>query len=396
LLLNGGGESQTTPAQLATIPLNLIQPHPKLAFRFAYDVASLAESIRSTADENTPNGQLNPGRVVLRPDGLGYYVYVGVRRYHALKLLYETTREERFGFYTAYIDTGMTELRMFVRAKRENDEEKGERQGLSVLEELFGITMIRDTINPEGLDRWLKRLVIIADKLDERRFRKLYEIEVASRSKFRLPHLEHLCKIENEEEFFLTAATSAAFGYRGDEIERAWEDREAAYSLDWFRGIFPGLAFRQAQDIPSRGDLETIGNGASLGTPVEGPTKEAKHDGEVKGLEIHEKDVIMAPCPRCEVAYKVRTKGAIEATHIPPDPEGEWRDEALLSVSRLECTCAACNCGFFMFVERLGDRVYAVEPSRSMKFREPHRRVEAVDLRFDYVKNVWQTIEGGG
>jgi hypothetical protein len=391
LLPNGRGESSTTPAQLATIPLNLIQPHPKLAFRFAYDVASLAESLSSTADENTPNGQLNPGRVVLRPDGQGYYVYIGVRRYHALKQLYETTKKEKFGFYTAYIDTGMTELQMFVRAKKENDEEKGERQGLSVLEELFGITMIRGTINPEGLDKWLRRLVDVADKLDERRFRKLYEIEVACRFKFRLPHLEYLCGIESEEDFFLTAATAAGFGYTGDEMRIAWEDRKAAYHLDWFSGILPGLAFGQAEDISSRGDLQAEGNVVSLGTPVEGPTPEAKHEG----LEIHEKNVIVVPCPRCGMVYKVGTKGAIEATHIPPDPEKEWRTEVAVSVSRLQCTCAGCNRKCFMFVKQVGEGVYAVELSRSMKFREPHKKVEAVELRFDYVENVWQTIGEG-
>jgi hypothetical protein len=227
------------PAQLTTIPLNLVEPHPKLAFRFTYDVTGLADSIKSTADENTPNGQLNPGRVVLKPGGEGYYVYIGVRRYRALKHLYDTTKDDKFGSYTAYIDTGMTELEMFVKAKRENDEEKGERQGLSVLEELFGITKIRDAINPEGLDAWLKRLVEVADKLTEERFRKLYEIEAATGFKFRLAHLEHLCGIGNEQDLFLTASTAAGFGYKGKDMDRAWEDRNSAYSLEWFRQVFP-------------------------------------------------------------------------------------------------------------------------------------------------------------
>jgi hypothetical protein len=320
---------------------------------------------------------------------------MGVRRYHALKLLYETTKKERFGSYTAYIDTGMTELQMFIRAKKENDEEKGERQGLSVLEELFGISMIRDAINPEGLDKWLKRLVEVADKLDERRFRKLYEVEVASRFKFRLPHLEYLCTIESEEDFFLTAGTAAGFGYNGDEMERAWEDRKAAYHLDWFKGIFPALAFGQAPDILSPGSLQAEGNVAPMGPLVEGPAPEAEHNRAVKGLEVHEENVIISPCPRCRMVYKFRIEGEINATHIPPDPEGERRTEDAVSVSRLQCTCAGCNCRFFMFVEHLGKKVYAVEPSRSMKFREPRKKVEAVDLRFDYVQNVWQKIAEG-
>jgi hypothetical protein len=371
------------PAQLTTIPLNLVRPHPKLAFRFAYNVAGLADSIRSAADDNTPNGQLNPGRVVLRPDGEGYYVYVGVRRYYALKLLYETTKDERFGSYTAYIDVGMTELQMFIKAKRENDEERGERQGLSVLEELFGITKIRDAIAPEGLDRWLQRLVDVADKLTEQRFRKLFEIEVASSFRFRLSHLEHLCEIGSEEDFFLTAATAAGFGYRGDEMGRAWEDRKAAYALDWFRRIFPNYAPGEVHISVSR-------------DPGKSSAKEDKPEAKkaATGLEVHEKGVIITPCPRCGNVHMVEMQGKIEATHVPPDPGGESRTEVTESVSRVDCTCSGCRGQFFLFVKHVGGGTYAAEPSASKKFREPRETVEAVDLRFDSEKNVWQKILG--
>ena len=371
------------PAQLTTIPLKLIQPHPKLAFRFSYDVAGLADSIRSAADENTPNGQLNPGRVVLRSDGEGYYVYVGVRRYYALKLLYETTKDERFGSYTDYIDTGMDELQMFVKAKRENDEEKGERQGLSVLEELFGITKIRDAISLEGLDKWLKRLVDVADKLTKQKFLKLYEIEVASRFKFRLPHLEFLCGLGGEEDFFLTASTAAGFGYKGDDMDRAWEDRKSAYALEWFKRVFPDYKPTDPQ-------------AGQTGNPPEVPGKRTKPKAkkDIKRLEVHEKAVITSPCPRCGILHLAQIQGKIEATHVPPDPEGESRTEVTESVSRLDCICSGCKGRFFLFVKHLEGRAYAVEPSVSMKFREPRDTVEAVDLRFDHEKKAWQKIVG--
>jgi hypothetical protein len=379
------------PAQLATIPLNLIQPHPKLAFRFNYDVEGLAESISSAADGNTPNGQLNPGRVVLRPDGVGYYVYIGVRRYHALKLLYETTKDDRFGSYTAYVDTGMTELQMFVKAKRENDEEKGERQGLSVLEELFGITRIRETINPDGLDKWLKRLVDMADRLSEQRFRNLYEIEVATRFKFRLPHLEWLCGIGDEEDFYLTAATAAAFSYRGDEMNVAWEDRESAYALDWFKRLFPQCNKSVELPSPVSGSQEDYSGGLGPSSP---PEAEHESEGGVGGFEIHEENVITVPCPRCERVQLLRTKGEIQATHIPPDPGGEWRTEVTESVSRVNCVCSGCGERFFLFLKRLSKDVYAIEPSASMKFKDPRERVETVNLRFDRERREWQKIVG--
>jgi len=373
------------PAQLTTIPLNLVEPHPKLAFRFAYDVRGLADSIRAAADENTPNGQLNPGRVVLKPDGKGYLVYVGVRRYKALKLLYDTTKDERFGSYTAYVDTGMSELQMFVKAKRENDEEQGERQGLSVLEELFGITLIREAISAEGIkDQWLKRLVDVAAKLDEKKLRRLYEIEAATHSKFRLPHLEFLCKIGSEDDLILTAATAAAFNYAGSDMERAWEDRSSVLSLDWFRRNFPEV--KQAEPGGS--------GGSSQKDSVKKKSKSKTKKNAVKGMEVHEEEVILVSCPRCGKLHMVETKGKIEATHVPEDPDGESRTEVAVSVSRMERACSKCGGRFFAFVEHLEGRKYAAEPSVSMKFKEPKKVVEAVDLRYDRKGDVWQIIAG--
>ena len=369
------------PAQLATIPLNLIEPHPKLAFRFDYDVEGLAESIKASADENTPNGQLNPGRVVLRADGEGYYVYVGVRRYYALKLLYQTTKDERFGFYTAYIDTGMTELQMFVRAKRENDEERGERKGLSVLEEIFGIIKIRKAIPPEGLDKWLRRLVDVADRLTEEKMRKLYEIEVATRFKFRLVHLEYLCGIPDEKEFFLTAATAANFSYTSDDMTKAHEDRDLAYLLRWFKSVFPGY----------EPDESAAHTGQKTRAGTKGRKKESKNGVR---LEAHEEEVIIARCPRCKGVHKVQMRGEITVTTLPPEPEAERTTVVAESVSRVDCSCSGCRGRFYLFVKRVSGKVYAVESSASKKFREPRETVEAVELRFDFDKREWQKIVG--
>lgn len=188
------------PAQVSSIPIGLVEPHPKLMLRFKYDVDSLADSIRSSVDENTPNGQLNPGRVVPKKDGKGYCVYIGVRRYFALRSLYEKTGDERFATYSAYIDTNVSEVQMFIRAKRENDEEKGERKGLSVLEEVLGLGRIRDSIsNPtKELGQSLARRLEIAGVISEERLRKLYEIEEATHSRFGVSQLEGLAKIADE------------------------------------------------------------------------------------------------------------------------------------------------------------------------------------------------------
>ena len=63
------------------------------------------------------------------------------------------------------MDTGLSELQMFVRAKMENEEERGERQGLSLLEQVFGLYKIRDSVSAEKLDGELKREFMVAEKL---------------------------------------------------------------------------------------------------------------------------------------------------------------------------------------------------------------------------------------
>ena len=364
------------PAQLVAIPLAQIRPHPKLAFRFSYDVASLADSIRSSADENAPNGQLNPGRVVRNPDGEGYYVYVGVRRFLALKLLHEKTRDERFGVYNAYVDEGLSDLQMFVRAQAENEEERGERQGLSVLEQASGLLKIRGSVNPEELEGSLKRLLSVADRLGEERLKKLYDVERASRTKFRLSQLESLCAVEGEKEFYTTAASTAAFSV--DDVELAEKSRDAAYHLEWFGKVFPDYRQEGSESAPKqeaggeRGDASTV-----------------------QRLEVHEKGVVVAACPRCGGGNMLRIEGEIDVTHLSQDPQGERNTKVADAILRIACPCSHCEREFYVFARHLEGKTYAISSAASEKFREPETRVDAADLRFDFERNAWQMIVDG-
>ena len=56
--------------------------------------------------------------------------------------------------------------------------------------------------------------------------------------------------------------------------------------------------------------------------------------------------------------------------------------------------CYGCSTEFRVFIKPLGGRRYAVEASLSPRFREPKEELEAVDLRFDLEKAVWQKLEG--
>lgn len=377
------------PAQVSSIPIGLVEPHPKLMLRFKYDVESLADSIRSSVDENTPNGQLNPGRVVPKKDGKGYLVYIGVRRYFALRSLYEKAGEERFATYSAYIDTNTSEVQMFIRAKRENDEEKGERKGLSVLEEVFGLGRIRDSIsNPaKELGQSLARRLEIAGVISEERLRKLYEIEEATHSRFGVSQLEGLAKIADEREFCLVASYVAESGIGAEKMDLAIKGQKAALAFQWFPTVFPDLMASGAGPASPEEPTDNAERTKDAG-------KGAAQNGSVPGLEIHERNVIVIICPECGCENIARVNGSVEVTQLPVEPGGEGYRTTPDTVSRFSCKCGACDVEFYVFVKHLGGNQYAVEALRAKTFREPRTVIQAVDLHFDQEGGVWQKVVG--
>ena len=192
---------------------------------------------------DVPNGQLEPGRVVPSDEGEGYYVYIGVRRFYALKSLYEETGDERFAVFNAYVDPARSLLDLFLRVRAENEQGKGERVGLSVLEKILGLYKIRGSIPPEKLDDELRRELAVAEKLDEKRIMKLFEVETAAHFGYRLEHLERLCQIADLEELYKSAACTAGYAIPPERMEKAVEGREdAVRTLKWFGRLFPDYA----------------------------------------------------------------------------------------------------------------------------------------------------------
>jgi hypothetical protein len=385
------------PGQISSIPIGLVEPHPKLMLRFSYEVDSLAESIRASVDENTPNGQLNPGRVVPKEDGKGYLVYMGVRRYFALKLLYEKTRDERFATYNAYIDTNMSELQMFIRAKRENDEEKGERRGLSLLEEVLGMNRIKESIsNPKELSPSLARRLEIAETTSEEKLRKLYDIEQATKFRFGVAHLQGLGRIADDQEFFLTAACVAEYRLEAGDIESAVRGRRSAYAFRWFEKMFPDYRPSQGNGV-SQSQAEPTSARTTQSEPSSTGDTDQESDQEPSSapvLEVHEKNVIVVACPECGCENLVRVRGTIEVTQLAIEPNGEGYRATPETVSRFSCKCNACDEEFYILLKHVGGREYAVESPAGRAFREPKTAIQAVDLRYDQKKGVWQKIVG--
>jgi hypothetical protein len=324
-----------------------------------------------------------------RKDGEeGYYVYIGMRRYRALKLLYKENRDQRFARFNAYVDTkDRSLLELFIRARKENEDAKGERQGLSVLEQVFGLHRIRESVSSEKLDGELKREFAVAEKLSEEKVRKLFQVETAARFRFRLAHLELLSAIEDEREFYLSAACAAGFNIGVERMETAVENRDAAHTLDWFARLFP--EFEEQEKAPaatqvssattSEGGEEGGGNTPSLQAP----------------LEVHEKDAIILSCPACGAENMILLRLRAEVTNLPGDPRGPRVTATPDAVIRHEYKCNFCPRQIYAFVEPIGGRSYAAEASLSSKFREPKEVVQAVDLRVDPKENAWQRIEDG-
>jgi len=384
----GGRTGREHGAQVLSLPLEQVEPYEGLMLRFRYEVGPLSDLILQSADANAPNGQLNPGRVVPRKDGKkGYLVYVGVRRYFALKLLHEKTGEERFATYNAYVDSGLSELQMFIRAKTENEDERGERKGLSVLEEVLGLSKIRDSItNPaKELGQPLARRLAIAEAVGEDRLKELYSIEEATSSKFSLSQLEALAKVSDKREFCLVGSCMAEMGVGVDEIDVAERGKEAALAFRWFPAIFPELAKSGKVPRPAQNTDETAGQTVASSS---GPTAAA-------ALEIHEREIIIIPCPFCSCRILVRMRGSIEVTQLAFEPSGEGYRAIADTVSNFACKCGGCDGEFYALVRHLGGNEYALETAKAKAFREPKTETRAVDLRFDQRKGVWQEIVNG-
>jgi len=378
-------------AEVKQIPLSLITPHPKLATRLKLDVGSLAALIKQSVGEDVSNGQLEPGRVVPREDGEGYYVYIGVRRFYALKSLYEETGEERFAIFNAYVDSESSLLDLFLRVRSENEEGKGERVGLSVLEKILGLYKIRGSIPPEKLDDELRRELAVAARLDENRIMKLFEVETAAHFGYRLEHLEKLCLVEDGEEFFETAACTAGFSIPPERVEKAVDGREAANTLKWFGRLFPEYV-KGRQERPSA-ELQTSTQ-QQLDAGEEDESEQVTSASAERSLEVHEKEVILIPCPACGIENMVQTRVEAEVTRLSGDPNGTSTTATPDAVVGCGIDCHRCAKDFHVFIKPLGGRRYAVEVSPSSRFREPKEVVEAVDLRFDFAKEAWQKLAG--
>ena len=151
---SAGGRGRRGVAEVKQIPLRLVSSASQARHQ-AEAGRALARGAHqgSLPSEDVPNGQLEPGRVVPRDDGEGLLRVHRGQAVLALKSLYEETGDERFAVFNAYVDSESSLLNLFLRVRSENEEGKGERVGLSVLEKILGLYKIRGSIPAERAGR---------------------------------------------------------------------------------------------------------------------------------------------------------------------------------------------------------------------------------------------------
>jgi hypothetical protein len=199
--------------------------------------------------------------------------------------------------------------------------------------------------------------------------------------------------MKDSEELFESAACMAGFAFPPERMEKAVEGRESARMLKWFGSLFPEYA-KGTDERPAVAERKASSQ-KETDVGEENQRKKPDVSAHDRGLlEIHEKEVIIVPCPACGVENMVQMRLEAEVTRLSADPMGESFTAVPDAVVGCGLGCCHCTREFHVFIKPLGGRSHAVETSLSPRFREPRDEVEAVDLRFDFEKEAWQKIEG--
>lgn len=275
-LLKGKTPEPRTEGRLVALPVRLCEPHPDLQTRLKYDqVDALAEDIRA-------HGQLQPGRAVERPDGTGYWVYMGIGRLLAIKKLFE--KEGGPKSYYALLDEGLPFVELFSRSMSENLK----RRNLSVLEEVRSFWLASKKADEEEIiaasskigeePSAVRKRIEVAGAL-EGKLEKLYDVEAHARFGFQIGHLEALAKVDGEKQLYETAAAAAHARFSVKELQISLKnksiDKIESGLPEWFYEVFPEYAKRS--QIERDTTITVVGERSGV---IQGSSKETKPEEE--------------------------------------------------------------------------------------------------------------------
>ncbi len=394
------------------LAINTIEPDPKFLFRFEYNDASLeklAESIRQL-------GQIHNGRVMPKADASGYFVYVGIRRYFAMKKLFDETGDPRFGKYYAVIDEGLSEAEMLAKALAENMSEKGERKDLSVLEEIgifrraakllsgANASLVLKMLNRD--EDYFKRRVSLAENFSEERLRKLYEIEGTSDFRFKIGHLERLQRNPDERQFVMMAAIIADARLKPSQVDVAEDLPEQAVNIPWFAKLFPGYGMKRdsAQagsadsELPSSEQIEALaemleGKGPPQSSTVRElgqPAPMTASSAEPPSMPVYEQDVLFVKCPFCSSENPCKLREKAEVTFIYPQQDGIVQKATVEpdAIYRVRHECHGCGKQFFVLISPV-EGTTSAESLKTNNLREPEPKTAVGSLDWDSGKLCW-------
>ena len=301
--------------RLVALPVKLCEPHPDLQTRLKYDqVDALAEDIKV-------HGQLQPGRAVERPDGTGYYVYMGIGRLLAVKKLFEADGEPKS--YYALLDEGLPFVELFSRSMSENLK----RRNLSVLEEVRSFYLASQKADedeivavsakigeePSMVKRRIELARILGNKLG-----KLYEVERRGRAgfSFQLGHLDVLSKISDEKELYEFAAGAANAGFNVKEFQNSLKnksiDKMVSGLPEWFGELFPEYAKKDEKpSLPT--DMNVVQHVVTA--PVN-PKETTQPEAPTPSQET--KDAAPSTTARAQAGTISTTKTESDAASQPP------------------------------------------------------------------------------
>lgn len=248
------------------LPLELCDTSPDLRRRFDYEVDALAESIHA-------NGQIHPGVAFKKPDGR-FEIVVGFRRFFACKKSLELNGAPAV-FLATVLDEVPSEKERHILALAENERERGQRQDLTVEEQVayFG-SLAKKFSEEEVLEigtragksaETVRRLLKLSSVMGEERVNDAYKIERAADFRFGLGHLEELSKIHDPKAFVEAAATTAVIKADPDEIEKDVLPvaKETCAGIPWLAEKFPELAWEKEEDGGEEAEEEGDDGGTS-------------------------------------------------------------------------------------------------------------------------------------
>ncbi|MDG7012081.1 MAG: hypothetical protein JRN11_07230 [Nitrososphaerota archaeon] len=256
--------------ETADLPIEGCEPCPKAMMRFEYGPED--PSIMALAEMILAQGQLQRGRAVPKAggDGRKWEVYIGTRRYFAIKSL--AGKPGAPAVYRAEIDYGLTEDEVITRALMENEEGQGERKPLSVEEELaYYRLLLQDKSEDEvisiceraGKDNTtMTRSIRIARTLGSDKLRKLYEVEKKSGFRFALAHTEEFTKLPDDRTMFQVAAVTADKKFDPGAVKPE-AAKELVKSVAWFSEVFPEYATEAPDSAGATADKKKGKRGTS-------------------------------------------------------------------------------------------------------------------------------------